>query len=105
MARSSPTLEIDSGELGRKAAQLWLDLDPDLQPGTAILAPTHEMRAEINAAVRHGLEDEGVLHAPELEIERYVNLHLTRSQKGDITNYREGHGQNSPSPQRQAWPG
>ncbi len=83
-------LEMQGDELGRKAAQLWLDLDPDLRPGTAILAPTHEMRAEINAAVRHGLEDEGVLHGPELEIERYVNLHLTRSQKGDIANYREG---------------
>ncbi|MDE0048902.1 MAG: relaxase domain-containing protein, partial [Rhodospirillales bacterium] len=83
-------LETDGDELGRKAAQLWLDLDPALRPGTAILAPTHEMRAEINAAVRHGLEDEGVLHGPELEIERYVNLHLTRSQKGDIANYREG---------------
>ena len=83
-------LETDGDELGRKAAQLWLDLDPDLRPGTAILAPTHELRAEINAAVRHGLEDEGVLHGPELEIERYVNLHLTRSQKGDIANYREG---------------
>ena len=83
-------LETAGDELGRKAAQLWLDLDPDLRPGTAILAPTHELRAEINAAVRHGLEDEGVLHGPELEIERYVNLHLTRSQKGDIANYREG---------------
>ena len=83
-------LEMDGDELGRKAAQLWLDLDPVLRPGTAILAPTHELRAEINAAVRHGLEDEGVLHGPELEIERYVNLHLTRSQKGDIANYREG---------------
>ena len=83
-------LETEGDELGRKAAQLWLDLDPDLRPGTAILAPTHELRAEINAAVRHGLEDEGVLHGPELEIERYVNLHLTRSQKGDIANYREG---------------
>ena len=82
-------LETDGDELGRKAAQLWLDLDPALRTGTAILAPTHEMRAEINAAVRHGLEDEGVLHGPELEIERYVNLHLTRSQKGDIANYRE----------------
>ena len=83
-------LETAGDELGRKAAHLWLDLDPDLRPGTAILAPTHELRAEINAAVRHGLEDEGVLHGPELEIERYVNLHLTRFQKGDIANYREG---------------
>ena len=83
-------LETAGDELGRKAAQLWLDLDPDLRAGTAILAPTHELRAEINEAVRHGLEDEGVLHGPELEIERYVNLHLTRPQKGDIANYRPG---------------
>ena len=83
-------LETESDELGRKAAQLWLDLDPSLRAGTAILAPTHELRAEINDAIRHGLEDEGVLHGPELEIERYVNLHLTRSQKGEVANYRPG---------------
>ena len=83
-------LEVESDELGRKAAQLWLDLDPGLRDGTAILAPTHELRAEINEAVRHGLEDEGVLHGSELEIERYVNLQLTRSQKADVANYRPG---------------
>ena len=55
-------LETESEELGRKAAQLWLDLDPSLRAGTAILAPTHELRAEINDAIRQGLEDEGVLH-------------------------------------------
>ena len=83
-------LETESDELGRKAAQLWLDLDPTLRAGTAILTPTHELRAEINYAVRQGLEHEGVLHGPTLEIERYVNLHLTRSQKGDVANYRPG---------------
>ena len=83
-------LETEGDELGRRAAQLWLDLDPGLRAGTAVLAPTHELRAEINEAVRQGLEDEGVLHGPELEIERYVNLHLTRSQKGDVANYRPG---------------
>ena len=83
-------LEMEGDELGRRAAQLWLDLDPSLRVGTAILAPTHELRAEINAAVRQGLSEEGVLHGSELEIERYVNLHLTRSQKGDAANYRPG---------------
>ena len=81
-------LETESDELGRKAAHLWLDLDPGLRTGTAVLAPTHELRAEINDAVRQGLEDEGVLHGPKLEIERYINLHLTRSQKGEVANYR-----------------
>ena len=32
----------------------------------------------------------GCLHGPALEIERYVNLHLTRSQKGEVANYRPG---------------
>ena len=81
-------LETESDELGRKAAHLWLDLDPGLRTVTAVLAPTHELRAEINDAVRQGLEDEGVLHGPKLEIERYINLHLTRSQKGEVANYR-----------------
>ena len=83
-------LEMDGDELSEAAAGLWLDLDPGLRAGTAILAPTHELRAEINAAVRHGLAEEGVLRGPELEIERYVNLHLTRSQKGVAANYRPG---------------
>ena len=83
-------LEMEGDEIGRRAAQLWLDLDPTLRAGTAILAPTHELRAEINDAIRQGLEDEGALHGAELEIERYVNLHLTRSQKGEVANYRPG---------------
>ena len=83
-------LEMDHAQLGGTAARLWLGLDPDLRAGTAILAPTHELRAEINAAVRQGLAEEGMLHGPELEIERYVNLHLTRSQKGEAANYRPG---------------
>ena len=83
-------LEMEGDELGRQAAQLWLDLDPGLRAGTAVLAPTHELRAEINTAVRQGLSEEGVLHGPDLEIERYVNLHLTRAQKGEAANYRPG---------------
>ena len=83
-------LETDGDELGGTAARLWLDLDPGLRAGTAILAPTHGLRAEINTAVRQGLAEEGVLHGPELEIERYANLHLTRSQKGEAANYRPG---------------
>ena len=48
------------------------------------------MLCDAETIIRHGLEDDGVLHGPELEIERYVILHLTRCQKGDIANFREG---------------
>ncbi len=83
-------LETESDALGETAAALWLDLDSDLREGTALLAPTHALRADINEAVRFGLAREGVLHGPELELERYVNLRLTRAQKGESAHYRPG---------------
>ena len=83
-------LEMAPDELGGRAAALWLDLDPALREGTKILAPTHARRREINTAVREGLQAEGSLHGRTLEIERYVNLHLTRAQKGEIGNWQPG---------------
>ena len=83
-------LEMAPDELGGRAAALWLDLDPALREGTKILAPTHARCREINTAVREGLQAEGSLHGRTLEIERYVNLHLTRAQKGEIGNWQPG---------------
>ncbi|MDE0419151.1 MAG: relaxase domain-containing protein, partial [bacterium] len=83
-------LEMPADELGDHAAALWLDLDEDAREGTRILAPTHARRREINHGVRAGLKAEGSLTGRTLNVERYVNLHLTRSQKGDIGNWHEG---------------
>ncbi|MCY4608189.1 MAG: relaxase domain-containing protein, partial [bacterium] len=82
-------LEMDGYELGVHAAALWLDLDPQAREATKVLAPTHVRRREITGAIRDGLKAEGSLHGRTLEIERYVNLHLTRAQKGDLGNWRE----------------
>ena len=81
-------LEMDSDELAGAAAQLWLDADD--RDGTAIVAPTLELQEEIVAAVREGLAAEGVLRGPALELERYVDLRLTRSETGDARNWHEG---------------
>ncbi len=83
-------LEMDADELGTHAAALWLDLDRRAREATKVLAPTHVRRREITDAIRDGLKAEGSLHGRTLEIERYVNLHLTRAQKGDLANWREG---------------
>ena len=83
-------LEMDADELGPHAAALWLDLDERAREATKVLAPTHLRRREITGAIREGLKAEGSLHGRTLEIERYVNLHLTRAQKGDLANWREG---------------
>ena len=82
--------ETEADELGEAAARLWLSLHPDARARTAILAPTHALREDINEAVRKGLRGEGVLHGRVLEIERLVGLGLTRAQKADIAGYRPG---------------
>ncbi len=82
--------ELPAEDLGENAARLWLDLGPEARAGTAILAPTHLIREDINGAVREGLRDEGVLHGARLEIKRLVSLGLTRAQKADLANYWPG---------------
>ena len=82
--------EVGAAELGRTAARLWLDLDPKARASTAILAPTHGIRAEVAATVREGLAEEGVLKGREIEIRRLVSRGLTRPQTGDVRNWDEG---------------
>ena len=82
--------EAPQQELGAEAARIWLALDPGEREQTAILAPTHFIRAEIHRVVRDGLAREGVLHGRELEIERYVNRHLTAAQRADLRNHEPG---------------
>ena len=82
--------EVLTDELGATAARLWLELDAEKRAGTAILAPTHFIRAEIHRIVREGLGKEGVLRGRALEIERFVNRHLTAAQRADVRNHEPG---------------
>ena len=77
-------------ELGRRAAELWLRLSPEAREGTALFAPTHELREEMNHAVREGLEMEGALGGNSMRIDTLVSLGLTRQQTGDARFWREG---------------
>ena len=82
--------EVPHEALAATAARLWLELDPEKRAGTAILAPTHFIRAGIHRIVRDGLADEGVLHGREIEIDRFVNRHLTAAQRADVRNHEPG---------------
>ena len=84
--------EVAFEELGEKAAQAWLELPPppEARDRTLVVAPTHELRAQINDTVREALAAEGVLRGPALRIERLVSLGMTRAEKADVRNYREG---------------
>ena len=82
--------EVAHEELGEMAARTWLALDPAARDNTLLVAPTHALREEINRVVRETLADEGVLRGKTLRIERLVSLGMTRTEKGDRRNYREG---------------
>jgi len=82
--------EVAYDELGEAAARTWLALAPEAREQTLLLAPTHALRAEIDGTVRAALADEGVLRGKALRIERLVSLGMTRAEKGDARNYREG---------------
>ncbi len=82
--------ELPAEEIAQTAAALWLRLSPEARAGTALLVPTRARRAEVEDAVREGLEAEGALGGGSLEIETLVPLNLTRAETGDVRNWREG---------------
>ena len=82
--------EVAFDELGAEAARIWLALAPEARERTLLLAPTHALRAEINGTIRAALAGEGGLRGKALTIERLVSLGMTRAEKGDVRNYREG---------------
>ncbi|MDE0390686.1 MAG: relaxase domain-containing protein [Rhodospirillales bacterium] len=82
--------ELPADALAETAARLWLSLPPDARKGTVILAPTHEIREGINAFVRRGLADEGVLGRRSVEIGRLVDRKLTRVHAADPQTWRPG---------------
>ena len=83
-------VEVEHDELAEKAAETWLALDREARDGTLLLAPTHALREEINRTVRDALAEEGVLRGRTLTVDRLVNLGMTRAERGDVRNYREG---------------
>ena len=79
--------EAPPDQLGRTAAKRWLALPQVERERTAVLAPTHLIRGDINHTVREGLLDEGVLHGEALMIERLINQRLTRVEAADPKSY------------------
>ena len=86
----SNLLELPAEEIAGMAAGLWLRLSPGARAGTALLVPTRALRAEVEEAVREGLEAEGALRGSSMEIGTLVPLSLTRAETGDVRNWREG---------------
>ncbi|MYI69642.1 MAG: AAA family ATPase, partial [Boseongicola sp. SB0673_bin_14] len=82
--------EVPRGDLGAEAGRRWLALGHEERTDTAIMAPTHAIRREVNDAVREGLAAEGALHGRSLAIDRLVDRRLTRAQAADIRSWEAG---------------
>ena len=83
-------VETDREALGRAAGRIWLALPDADRARTAVLAPTHAIRREINETVREGLGREGVLHGRTLRVSRLIDRRLTRALAADIRCYEPG---------------
>ncbi len=77
-------------DLGAEAARAWLALGAEDREACAVLAPTHAVRREINAAIREGLAQEGVLTGGTLTIRRLVDRRYTRIEASVLANYEPG---------------
>ena len=83
-------VEVEPQALAERAAHEFLALAPAERAGTLLVAPTHALRRDINAAVRDGLIAEGAVHGRALVLERLIDLNLTPSEKGNPANYQPG---------------
>ena len=77
-------------DLGAEAARSWLALGARDREACAVLAPTHAVRREINAAIREGLAGEGVLTGRTLTLQRLVDRRYTRVEASVLANYEPG---------------
>jgi conjugative relaxase-like TrwC/TraI family protein len=81
---------VKSEDLGRDAAHQWLSLDHETRENTLLLAPTHDLRKDINETIRDGLKIEGTLTGKAIEHERLINQYMSPKQKSEPQYYNEG---------------
>ncbi len=68
-------------------AARWLALSDEARANTGVIAPSHELRREINGHIRERLAREGRIHGPALEAERLVSKGYTNAEKALAGNY------------------
>ena len=71
-------------------AARWLKLSPEARENTGVMAPSHELRREINGHIRERLARDGRIHGPAFTGERLVSHGYTNAEKSLAANYAEG---------------
>ena len=86
----SNVAEVKSDNIAGAVAARWLRLGPEARENTGVMAPSHELRQEINGHIRERLDREGRIHGPAMQNERLVSRGYTNAEKALAGNYAAG---------------
>ena len=82
--------EVEPKNIAGAVAARWLKLPLEMREKTGVMAPSHELRAGINAHIRERLARDGAIRGAVHWGERLVSRGYTRAQKGLAGNYSPG---------------
>ena len=86
----SNVAEVKPDNIAGAVAARWLRLSRDERENTGVMAPSHELRQQINGHIRERLAREGRIHGPAMESERLVSKGYTGAEKALADNYGPG---------------
>ena len=86
----SNVAEVKPDNIAGAVAARWLRLGPEARENTGVMAPSHELRQEINGHIRERLDREGRIHGPAMQSERLVSKGYTNAEKALAGNYAAG---------------
>ena len=82
--------EVQADNIAGAVAARWLELSPEARENTGVMAPSHELRREINGHIRERLARDGGIHGPAFTGERLVSHGYTNAEKSLAANYAPG---------------
>ena len=82
--------EVKPDNIAGAVAARWLRLDADARGNTGVMAPSHELRQQINGHIRERLAREGRIHGPAMASERLDSKGYTNAEKALAGNYNAG---------------
>ena len=82
--------EVNPDNLAGAAAARWLKLSAQERENTGLMAPSHELRRQINGHIRDRLARDSVIRGPALQSKRLVSHGYTTAEKSLAANYAPG---------------
>ena len=90
--------EVKPDNIAGAVAARWLRLGEEARENTGVMAPSHELRQEINGHIRERLAREGRIHGAAMQSERLVSRGYTGPEKGARRQLRGGRRGGVPPP-------